>query len=124
MSFILGLTFRGSPSVKDLWSKLKSNGVLRNLLLGVAVIFICLLPFASTPVYSDDWDLFFGGVLPATAPIIIIVLMLDVMMSQIWKDAASQERIEQLSFIMKTESLAAFILLLAFLSIFLPALLR
>lgn len=110
--------------MKDLLVKLKSIGVLRNLLLGVAVIFIFLLPFASTPVYSDEWDLFFGGVLPATAPIIIIVLMLDVMMSQIWKDAASDERIEQLNFIIKTHILVAFILLLAFLSIFLPALSR
>lgn len=110
--------------MKSLLVKLKSIGVLRNLLLGVAVIFIFLLPFASSPVYSDEWDLFFSGVLPATAPIIIIVLMLDVMMSQIWKDAASQERIDQLNFIMKTNALVAFILLLAFLSIFLPALLR
>ena len=99
-------------------------GALRNLLLGVAVVFIFLMPFASTPVYSDEWDLFFGGVLPATATIIIIVLMLDVMMSQIWKDAASQERIQQLNFIIKTNCLVAFILLLAFLSIFLPVLLR
>ena len=99
-------------------------GALRNLLLGVAVIFIFLMPFASTPVYSDEWDLFFSGVLPATAPIIIIVLMLDVMMSQIWKDAASAERIQQLNFIIKTNCLVAFILLLAFLSIFLPVLLR
>ncbi|MCZ6501431.1 MAG: hypothetical protein O6945_02835 [Gammaproteobacteria bacterium] len=98
-------------------------GALRNLLLSVAVAFIFLMPFASAPVYSDEWDLFFGGVLPATAPIIIIVLMLDVMMSQVWKDAASQERIQQLNFIIKTNCLVAFTLLLAFLSIFFPVLL-
>jgi len=104
--------------------KLKSIGLLRNLLHGLAIVFIILMPMASFPDYTDQWDLFFAGVLPATTPIIIILIMLDVMMSQIWKDGASPERLAQLNFIIKTHFVVAFALLLAFLSIFLPVLMR
>ena len=100
--------------------KLKSIGLLRNGLHGLALVFIILMPMASFPGYNDQWDLFFGGVLPATAPIIIILIMLDVMMSQIWKDGATQERLDHLNFIIKTHLVVALALLLAFLSIFLP----
>jgi hypothetical protein len=105
-------------------NKLKSIGLLRNLLHGVAVVFIILMPMASFPDYTDQWNLFFGGVLPATAPIIIILIMLDVMMSQIWKDGASPERTDQLNFIIKTHLIVALALLLSFLTIFLPVLIR
>ena len=104
--------------------KLKSNGLLRNLLHGTAVIFIILMPMASFPGYNDDWNLFFGGVLPATAPILIILIMLDVMINQIWKDGETPERREHLNFIIKTDLVVASALLLAFLSIFLPVLIR
>ena len=104
--------------------KLKSIGFLRNLLHALAVVFIILMPMASFPDYNDQWDLFFGGVLPATAPIIIILIMLDVMMSMIWKDGASPERTEQLNFIIKAHLIVALALLLSFLTIFLPVLIR
>ncbi len=102
--------------------KFRSMGPMRNALQVTAVIFAVLMPFANAPTYSDTWDLFFGGVLPATAPIIIIVLMLDVMMSQIWKDGADEARIAQLSLIIKSHCAAALLLLASFLTIFLPVL--
>ena len=109
---------------ETLLGKLKSMGLLRNLLHGVAVMFIILMPFASAPGYSSEWDLFFAGVLPATAPIVIILMMLDVMMCQVWKDGETPERTEHLNFIIKTHLVVALGLLIAFLSIFLPILVR
>ncbi|MFP6807728.1 MAG: hypothetical protein VB957_11200 [Pseudomonadales bacterium] len=104
--------------------KLKSLGVLRNLLHGLAVLFIILMPFASAPGYTDEWNLFFAGVLPATAPILIILIMMDVMMCQVWKDGESPERIAYFNFAIKSHLCVAGALLLAFLSMFLPALIR
>ena len=65
--------------------KLKSMGALRNLLHASAVISTLLLPFARTIDYSDDWSLFFAGILPAISPIIVILIGLDTMMSSIWR---------------------------------------
>ena len=107
-----------------LLGKLKSIGLLRNLLHFVAVMFIILMPFARAPGYTSEWSLFFAGVLPATAPIVIIIMMLDVMMCQVWKDGETPERIEHLNFIIKTHLIVALALLIAFLSIFLPILVR
>ena len=108
----------------NLLEKLKSIGLLRNLLHGVAVMFIILMPFASAPGYTSEWSLFFAGVLPATTPIVIILMMLDVMMCQVWKDGETPEKIEHLNFIIKTHLVVALALLIAFLSIFLPILVR
>ncbi len=105
-------------------ARIQSMGVLRNLLQLLALIFAALMPFSGMPGYSDDWDLFFSGVLPASAPIVIIVLMLDVMMTQIWKDGETPERIAELNFIIKAHCIVALVLLIAFLSIFLPVLVR
>jgi uncharacterized membrane protein len=109
---------------ETLLGKLKSIGLLRNLLHGVAVMYIILMPFASAPEYSSEWNLFFAGVLPATAPIVIILMMLDVMMCQVWKDGEPPEKTEHLNFIIKTHLVVALALLIAFLSIFLPILVR
>ena len=100
----------------------RSMGPLRNGLQITAIVFALLMPFANAPTYSDTWDLIMGGVLPATAPIIVIVLMLDVMMSQVWKDGADEARVAQLNLIIKAHCAAAALLLASFLTIFLPVL--
>ncbi len=104
--------------------RLKTIGILRNLLHATAVMFIILMPFARAPGYTDDWNLFFAGVLPATAPILIILMMLDTMMCQVWKDGETPERVAQLNFTIKAHLVFAGALLVAFLSIFLPILVR
>lgn len=103
-------------------ARFQSMGILRNLLHITALVFAVLMPFANSPNYSGNWDLFFSGVLPATAPILIIVLMLDVMMSHVWKDAATPQRLAELNLIIKTHCVVALVLLLSFLTIFLPVL--
>jgi hypothetical protein len=82
-----------------MFNKIREMGILRNMLHCTAIIFVLLMPFAHAPHYSDSWNLFFIGILPATAPIIVIVIGLDLMISKIWKSEASPERIEHLNII-------------------------
>ena len=97
-------------------------GALRNLLHGVALTFTLLMPFASSPDYSASWDLFFSGILPATAPLIVIVIGLDVMMSQIWKSDADQATVARLNRIIATHLVIGGLLLGSWLLVFLPLL--
>ncbi len=97
-------------------------GALRNLLHGVALTFTLLMPFASSPDYSARWDLFFSGILPATAPLIVIVIGLDVMMSQIWKSDADQAAVARLNRIIATHLVVGGLLLGSWLIVFLPLL--
>lgn len=101
---------------------IKEMGPLRNGLHGIALLFALLMPLARGPDYSDTWNLFFGGILPATAPLIVIVIGLDIMMSSIWKSDADSERVLQLNRIIRTHLLVGGALLFAWLAVFLPAL--
>ena len=104
------------------WQAILAMGALRNLLHGVALIFTFLMPLASSPDYSAGWDLFFGGILPATAPIIVIVIALDIMMSQIWKSDADEARVARLNAIIRAHLVVGGLLLTAWLLVFLPML--
>ena len=106
-----------------MFSKIREMGALRNGLHGLALVFTALMPFSGRPDYSDSWDLFFGGILPATAPIIVIVIGFDIMMSSIQKSEASAERVAHFNNIIKAHWIVGGILLAAWLAVFLPALL-
>ena len=97
-------------------------GPLRNLLHLTALVFTLLMPFAGGPGYSGGWNLFFSGILPATAPIIVIIIGLDIMMSHIWKSGATMSRIQALSNIITMHLIVGGILLLSWLYVFLPVL--
>ncbi len=100
-------------------------GLLRNGLHITALLFTLMLPLAHGPSYSDDWNLFFSGILPATAPIVVIVIGLDIMMSKIWKsDSTDDEEIRRLSSIIRWHLVIGGILLAAWLAVFLPVLIR
>jgi hypothetical protein len=102
--------------------KILQMGPLRNALHATAIIFACLMPFAAGPTYSDDWNLFFSGILPATAPIIVILIGLDFMITQIWKSDASDNRLVVLNSIHRMHLIVGGILLTAWLAVFLPVL--
>jgi hypothetical protein len=97
-------------------------GALRNLLHLLAISFTLLMPFADNPGYAGGWNLFFSGILPATAPIIVIVIGLDIMMSQVWKSEATEERIQALGNIITMHLIIGGILLASWLVVFLPVL--
>ena len=103
-----------------MFKKIRDMGVLRNMLHGLAIIFALLMPFAHSTQFSDSWDLFFSGILPASAPIIVIVIGLDLMMSNIWKSDASPERIEHLNSIIHAHLIVGGALLASWLLAFLP----
>ena len=105
-----------------MFNKIKEMGLLRNMLHCLAIIFALLMPFAHGPQYSDSWNLFFSGILPATAPIIVIVIGLDLMMSKIWKSEASPERVAHLNSIIRAHLIVGGALLASWLTVFLPVL--
>ena len=107
-----------------LWQRIRDMGALRNSLHLTALVFTALLPFARAVDYSDGWNLFFAGILPATAPLIVIVIGLDIMMSAIWRSDAegNAAEISRLTFIIRTHQLVGGILLLTWLAVFLPML--
>ena len=102
---------------------LKSMGALRNGLHGTALLFALLMPFADSLDYSNEWNLFFGGILPALSPLIVIVIGLDIMMSAIWKSEAEPDQVKHFQRIIRTHWAVGGILLAAWLSVFLPVLL-
>lgn len=103
-------------------ANIKAMGALRNGLHGLALLFALLMPFAQGPDYSDEWNLFFGGILPALSPLIVIVIGLDIMMSSIWR-SDDPERAEHFTRIIRTHWVVGGILLAAWLAVFLPILL-
>lgn len=108
---------------QTLIDKLKSQGALRLLLQSGAVLLILALPFAEPKWHPQGWDLIPGAVIPALAPIIFVLLMLDVMMCAIWKsDSEVQAEIATLSFAIKTHLTVSAVLALFWLSIFSGAL--
>ncbi len=90
---------------------LRSMGPLRNMLDGLAVVFILILPFSEPKRVLQGWDLFFGGVIPATAPIVFIILMFDVMMCQIMKSDGDAAVIARFNLIVKTHVSLGIVLL-------------
>ena len=67
--------------MKDWVDSWKKMGALRNALHVTALLYILLTPF-STPkrVLETTSELFWGGVLPATTPLVIVVLLFDLLM--------------------------------------------
>ena len=102
--------------------KLRAMGLLRNGLHAVAIVFTLLLPFARGPDYSDTWNLFFSGILPATAPIVVILMGLDIMMSSLWRAEAEAERAQVLTNIIRTHWIVGGVLFGTWLAVFLPVL--
>ncbi len=99
---------------------IRSFGMLRSLLHGLTLLFILLMGPAYFLKDAPATELFFGGVLPAMVPLILVVLMLDVLMSKVWKDGADDERRQQLDRVINHHLMLAAILLVAWLGVFLP----
>lgn len=81
------------------------------MLHGLALCYILILPFSSPARVLKGWDLFFGGIIPATAPLVFIVMMFDVMMCQIMKGDADEARRRELGFIVALHLLLGLTLL-------------
>ncbi|XOV90429.1 MAG: hypothetical protein ACFHX7_11240 [Pseudomonadota bacterium] len=89
--------------------KYKQIGTLRHMLHALAALFILILPFSRPARILEGWDVVFGGIVPATAPLVFIVIMFDVMMCSIMKsDATDPARIEMLQLTIRWHLALAF----------------
>lgn len=96
-------------------------GTLRLLLQALALLIVLLLPFADVSLPPRGWGLLFGAVLPAAAPMVIMVLLLDVLMCLVLKSDADAAHRSRLNFALGTNLLFTGLLLLTWVPVFLRA---
>jgi hypothetical protein len=93
--------------------KFKAMGVLRNLLHLLTIVFILVLPFAE-PMWHPEgaWELLMGAMIPATAPIIFIMLMFDLLMIKVMQSGADEAMRAVKGLIVRTHLLTGGIMML------------
>ena len=104
--------------IKDALQRL---GVLRSLLVALTFLVIAAMPFADVTASPAGWGIIKSAVLPAAGPIVFMVLMLDVMMSQIFKADATEQQRKDLNFAIKVYGLVTAMLIVSWLPVFLKA---
>ena len=92
----------------------RTMGVLRNLLHLLAFLLILTLPFSEPSWNPRGWDLLLNAVIPATTPILFVVLMFDTLMSAVWRsDNPTDEARTRLTRIIRFQlALGAFLMAL------------
>lgn len=96
-------------------------GMLRGLLVLLTLSIILAMPFADISGSPEGWGMIPSAALPAAGPIIFMVLMLDLLMCQVFKVDAGQERRADLNFISVIYLILTALLLLVWLPLFLQA---
>lgn len=104
-----------------LQSVFKRLGALRVMLAGLAVAVAAAMPLADVSASPEGWGLLRGVVLPAAAPIVFMVVALDLMMCQILKSDAGPERRADLNLAGRVNLALAVLLLVSWLPVFLRA---
>ncbi|RFA29831.1 hypothetical protein CAI21_08315 [Alkalilimnicola ehrlichii] len=84
-------TESNAPSQLGIGQFLCQLGVLRLMLLGASLFTVFMVGLVDTASYESNWDLFRGGVVPAMAPILFLLIMFDVLMAKVWKSEAKAE---------------------------------
>lgn len=101
--------------------RIAKMGLLRLLLHALTLLIIVLMPFADVSLPPRGWGLLFGVVLPAAAPMVLMVLMLDLLMCLVLKNDADPARRSQLNFALGMHLLFIGLLLLTWVPVFLRA---
>ena len=101
--------------------RILAMGMLRILLLALAMLLGVLMPFADVSLPPHGWGLLFGTVLPAAVPMVIMVLMLDLLMCLVLKNDAALARRRELNFAVGAHLLFIGLLLAMWLPVFLRA---
>ncbi len=98
-------------------------GILRVILLVLAILLAISMIWVDTSLPPEGLGLLRAAVLPALAPIVFMVLLLDLLMCQVLKadQDTGRERRMDLNFISKCHLIAATLLLVSWLPIFLRA---
>lgn len=109
--------------LSDLPYKLTHQSALRAALQFVALMFIFVLPFAEPAWHPKGSDIVLGAVVPAMAPIIFILLMLDSLMCAVWKsESQSEEAAAKLAFSLRANLTVGIVLILFWIASFQDAL--
>jgi hypothetical protein len=96
-------------------------GLLRILLAASALIMSLAMPWADVTMSPEGLGLLRGTVLPAAAPIVFMVLMLDLLMCQVLKIDAEQPRRRDLNIISAIYLVLGILLVLSWTPVFLQA---
>ena len=81
------------------------------------------LPFSQPSWHPQGLEIITGAVIPAVAPMIIILIMLDILMSKVWQsDSVEPAEKKRFGRIIKTHLIVATLLFLFFLEAFNEAL--
>jgi len=106
-----------------MYDKWRSMGLLRNLLHMLAASFVFILPFSEPTWHPQGVQIILGAVIPALAPMIVIVIMLDTLMSKVFQsDATEPSDKAYYGAIMKTNVAIALVVTLMWLEAFNDAL--
>lgn len=100
-------------------------GPMRVALLFIALTLAALIPLPGTQLAESGFDVFRSTIVPTLAPIIFMVLMLDVLMSAVQKadaDEADHARRARYRMIIRVHLVTAAILVLASLPFFIDLL--
>ena len=97
---------------------IKSLGFLRLGLLAMAVLNILLRPTPGAAPHYSGWELITTLVAPAAAPILLMVILFDTLMSKIRASDSQGEERRRFTHIMLAELAVAIILLIAWLPYF------
>ncbi|HEX5057595.1 MAG TPA: hypothetical protein VFX02_13995 [Gammaproteobacteria bacterium] len=101
--------------------RIADMGTLRLMLLALALLNLVLMPFADASLPPEGWGMLFGVVLPAVAPIVVMVLMQDVLMCLVLKNDAEPARRSQLNFTLGVLLLFIVLLLSTWVPVFIRA---
>lgn len=89
-------------------------GALRLLLALAALLAVAGMPPPATPVSYQGWGLVHTLVMPVLAPMVFVVLMLDVLMSRVFMASAEGPARRRYRDIMLTELLLGVLILVRF----------
>ena len=106
--------------MKNFIEDLLQMGLLRNVLHGTALFLSIMMPVSMIQINSEWWSLLVLGALPALAPIIVIIIGLDIMMSSIWKSDASEGKLDYYNKVIRSHLRFGGLLFLSWLIVFLP----
>lgn len=100
---------------------LEKMGPLRLMLTGLALLTIVAMPWADVSLEPEGWGLLRGAVLPAAAPLVFMLVMLDLLMCQVLKVGAEPDKRRDLNRISLVYVLMGVLLVVTWLPIFLRA---
>ena len=106
--------------IKNFIEDLLRMGFLRNVLHGTALFLSIMMPVSMIQINSEWWALLVLGALPALAPIIVIIIGLDIMMTSIWKSDASEGKLVYYNKVIRSHLGFGGLLFLSWLMVFLP----